>query len=118
MNRRSLLKAFAAAISSAPGLLASALFPSPAAADVRSASRIRPGDPAWPAQADWDRLSQAVGGRLVKVASRVRAAQRRLRAIVQGIEESLLPRRRGRTDPDAWLGRRLDFSAERLCDRR
>ena len=69
MNRRSLLKALAAAIASAPGLLATALFPSPASAVARSASRIRPGDPAWPAQADWDRLSQAVGGRLVKVVS-------------------------------------------------
>jgi FAD/FMN-containing dehydrogenase len=32
-------------------------------------SRIRPGDPAWPDEANWARLNSAVGGRLSKVAS-------------------------------------------------
>ena len=32
-------------------------------------SRVRPGDPAWPSEASWDRLSRDVGGRLVKVQS-------------------------------------------------
>jgi FAD/FMN-containing dehydrogenase len=36
---------------------------------VRSHSRIRPGDPAWPSEADWNRFSRDVGGRLVKVRS-------------------------------------------------
>jgi hypothetical protein len=34
-----------------------------------SGSRVRPGDPAWPDEASWARLSSAVGGRLIKVAS-------------------------------------------------
>jgi FAD/FMN-containing dehydrogenase len=29
--------------------------------------RVRPSDPAWPAEADWERLSKDVGGQLVKV---------------------------------------------------
>ena len=36
---------------------------------VRSPSRVRPGDPAWPSEASWSRLSRDVGGRLVKVRS-------------------------------------------------
>ena len=36
---------------------------------VRSHSRVRPGDPAWPSEASWNRLSRDVGGRLVKVQS-------------------------------------------------
>jgi hypothetical protein len=32
-------------------------------------SRVRPGDPAWPPEASWDRLGRGVGGRLVKVRS-------------------------------------------------
>jgi FAD/FMN-containing dehydrogenase len=69
MNRRSLLQRLAAAISFAPGLSSSALFSASASAAVRSQARIRPGDPAWPSQANWDQLSQAVGGRLVKLRS-------------------------------------------------
>ena len=36
---------------------------------ARPASRVRPGHPAWPSEASWDRLSWEVGGRLVKVQS-------------------------------------------------
>jgi FAD/FMN-containing dehydrogenase len=36
---------------------------------ARPQSRVRPGDPAWPSEADWNRLSRDVGGRLVKVRS-------------------------------------------------
>jgi FAD/FMN-containing dehydrogenase len=32
-------------------------------------SRVRPGDPAWPSEASWDRLNREVGGRLIKVQS-------------------------------------------------
>ena len=32
-------------------------------------SRVRPGDPAWPSEADWDRLRRDVEGRLFKVQS-------------------------------------------------
>ena len=35
----------------------------------RPVSRVRPGDPAWPSEASWDRLDRDVGGRLVKVQS-------------------------------------------------
>jgi FAD/FMN-containing dehydrogenase len=34
-----------------------------------SASRVRPGDPAWPSAAAWDRLRQQTGGRLIQVRS-------------------------------------------------
>jgi FAD/FMN-containing dehydrogenase len=36
---------------------------------AHSMSRVRPGDPAWPSEASWDRLSRDIGGRLVKVQS-------------------------------------------------
>jgi FAD/FMN-containing dehydrogenase len=45
------------------------LAPTRAAGAARSMSRVRPGDPAWPSDASWDRLSRDVGGRLVKVQS-------------------------------------------------
>jgi len=66
MNRRQLLRMVASGVSFASGLW-SALVPTPAAA--RAASRVRPGDPAWPSDADWDQLNQKVGGRLFKVQS-------------------------------------------------
>jgi FAD/FMN-containing dehydrogenase len=69
MNRRSLLRMLAAALSYAPGFLSPAFLAKQTAAAVRSTSRIRPGDPAWPSQANWDQLSQAVGGRLAKPSS-------------------------------------------------
>src|SRR5262245_22463815 len=34
-----------------------------------ASSRVRPGDPAWPSEASWDRLNREVGGRLIKVPS-------------------------------------------------
>jgi hypothetical protein len=43
--------------------------PTQAARAARSSSRVRPGDPGWPSQADWDRLSREVGGRLITVQS-------------------------------------------------
>ena len=36
---------------------------------LASGSRVRPGDPAWPDEANWARLNSAVGGRLIKVGS-------------------------------------------------
>jgi hypothetical protein len=32
-------------------------------------SRVRPGDPAWPSAAFWDRLKRDVGGRLIEIRS-------------------------------------------------
>ena len=46
-------------------LLGCAAPPSQAAAAPRS--RVRPGDPGWPSDADWGRLRQEVGGRLLKI---------------------------------------------------
>ncbi|MGH8162757.1 MAG: FAD-binding protein, partial [Rhodanobacteraceae bacterium] len=36
---------------------------------VRFTQRVRPGDPAWPPAAEWERLNTAVGGRLSKLKS-------------------------------------------------
>jgi FAD/FMN-containing dehydrogenase len=59
MNRRRLL-ALAGAIPFLPTAGAQA------AAAVR---RVRPGDPAWPSPADWERLNRDVGGQLIKLRS-------------------------------------------------
>jgi FAD/FMN-containing dehydrogenase len=66
MHRRRFLQAAAAAIPFAPNFLSSAFAPTRAIGANRPVSRVRPGDPAWPSEADWDRLKQNVGGRLIK----------------------------------------------------
>jgi FAD/FMN-containing dehydrogenase len=38
-------------------------------AAAQAKTRVRPGDPAWPSEAEWGELSRKVGGRLVKVRS-------------------------------------------------
>ena len=69
MDRRTLLKL--AATSS----LLSAGLPPPSFADPASPQtgptkrRVRPGDPDWPSPAEWNRLNEAVGGRLINVES-------------------------------------------------
>jgi hypothetical protein len=68
MSRRTLLRSFAAMP------LVSSLSPpwraaAPAAAAARSGARVRPGDPGWPTETDWERLNKAVGGQLIKVQS-------------------------------------------------
>ena len=45
------------------------LGPARAQGEVRPRSRVRPGDPGWPSEADWNRLRRTVGGRLVNVQS-------------------------------------------------
>ncbi|WP_419694912.1 FAD-binding oxidoreductase [Mesorhizobium muleiense] len=45
------------------------LAPTQAAGAALSSSRVRPGDPGWPSQPDWDRLGRDVGGRLITVQS-------------------------------------------------
>ena len=65
MNRRRLLNGIA-------GLpFVRAVWPAAAnaATTTRPASRVRPGDPAWPSEAIWDELNRDVGGRLIKVRS-------------------------------------------------
>ena len=122
MNRRRLLRAAAAASPLLPGLSPWTPAPARAAEAPRPVSRVRPADPAWPPEAAWDRLGRDVGGRLVRVesplAACLEAPRPPLRRGPQGAEEPLLPRRRGRADPVARLGRRLDVRAERLRRRR
>lgn len=38
-------------------------------APARAFARVRPGDPDWPSEASWDRLSRTLGGHLIKVTS-------------------------------------------------
>jgi hypothetical protein len=70
MNRRTLLK-----LAATSSLLAAGMPPTSSSADPASAltgtttRRVRPSDPSWPSLAEWEGLSQAVGGRLVKVES-------------------------------------------------
>jgi hypothetical protein len=68
MNRRRLLRTAARAVPLLAGPFGWSLARTGAAAP-RTLSRVRPGDPAWPSEASWDRLSRDVGGRLVKVRS-------------------------------------------------
>jgi hypothetical protein len=68
MNRRSLLRHAAAALTLspiAPVCLQAASSTSPNTA----ARRVRPSDPSWPDAASWERLNQQVGGQLIKVKS-------------------------------------------------
>jgi FAD/FMN-containing dehydrogenase len=67
MNRRRLLQA-GAVIPLVPDSWRGWPRPVPAAA-AGPTSRVRPGDSEWPAAADWERLNQDVGGRLIKVES-------------------------------------------------
>jgi hypothetical protein len=68
MNRRGLLQR-AAVVIPALSSLCSWLGPRPGLAAARPHSRARPGDPAWPSEASWIRLSRDVKGQLVKVRS-------------------------------------------------
>jgi FAD/FMN-containing dehydrogenase len=43
--------------------------------DVSARRRVRPGDAGWPSEADWDRLRQEVGGRLVGLESPLAACR-------------------------------------------
>ena len=94
-----------------------------ASAATQPQARVRLGDPAWPSEASWDQLDRDVGGRLIKVRSPLAdcvggSPDADLRAIVQGAQEPLLPRRRSRAHPVAWLGRGVDVGTERLRRRR
>ena len=64
MLRRTVLKGMATLVASQ-----TALFPryKAEAAAANGASRVRPGMPGWPSEADWESLNQAVGGRLSPV---------------------------------------------------
>ncbi|MCE9658913.1 MAG: FAD-binding oxidoreductase [Burkholderiales bacterium] len=64
-ERRRLLGLAAALRFAPPAWLAA--FVAPSARAAATASRVRPGDPAWPSEARWKELGQAVGGALVKL---------------------------------------------------
>jgi hypothetical protein len=70
MHRRRFLKG-AAALPWLPSLRSLMLAPAWAegTAARQAPSRVRPGDPAWPSAASWDRLNREVGGRLITVQS-------------------------------------------------
>jgi FAD/FMN-containing dehydrogenase len=69
MNRRRLLQIAAAAFPFLPSIWSWVLSPLAAAGEARLMSRVRPGNPGWPSEASWNKLSQEVEGRLVKVQS-------------------------------------------------
>ena len=58
MKRRDLLGA---------GLALTGAALAPAAAKAAAVSRVRPGGPGWPSDADWEGLKKATGGRLSPV---------------------------------------------------
>src|SRR5436190_22872557 len=76
MNRRHFLKSTAAmpllAIAASPPLTNLAK----AAASRLPTRRVRPGDPAWPSEADWNKLRRTVEGRLIKVESPLAACRK------------------------------------------
>jgi FAD/FMN-containing dehydrogenase len=69
MNRRGVLQGATVIIPFLSGIYSWVLGPARSQGAVRAQSRVRPGDPAWPSEADWNRLSRGVGGRLVEVRS-------------------------------------------------
>jgi FAD/FMN-containing dehydrogenase len=72
MNRREVLKAALAIpflAGSMTGGVTSALAAVAGTATGGLRSRVRPGDPGWPSAAQWGRLKQDVGGRLLKLES-------------------------------------------------
>jgi FAD/FMN-containing dehydrogenase len=76
MNRRRFLKS-TAAIPLLPIAASQALTqPASGAAANFPARRVRPSDSLWPAETDWNKLKQAVGGRLIRVEPPFAACQK------------------------------------------
>jgi FAD/FMN-containing dehydrogenase len=71
MNRRRLLQIAAASIPFLPNVWSWLFGPRLSVPATRSLSRIRPAGSDWPSEASWDRLSQKIRGKLVKVQSRL-----------------------------------------------
>ena len=69
MNRRGLLQRAGVTIPFLSGMWSWLLGPRRGLGAVRSPSRVRPGDPAWPSEASWNQLNRNVKGQLVKVRS-------------------------------------------------
>ena len=68
MNRRSLLRHAAAALTLSP-IVPVPLQAASSTSTNTAARRVRPSDPSWPDAASWERLKEEVGGQLIKVIS-------------------------------------------------
>ncbi len=102
MQRRALLK-------SAAALYLAALLPWRPAAAARPVRRVRPGDPLWPAPAQWQQLSAAVGGGLIKVepllAACAEPADAACREVLANIHNPFyVGDQPGGTQVSGWLG--------------
>ena len=73
MHRRQFLKS--AAVLSALSTGCSPVLLPAAKGTEHPVRRVRPDDPSWPSEAAWDRLRQAVHGRLLKVESPLAACR-------------------------------------------
>ena len=120
MRRRDMLRSILRGL---PGLALLASWRGAAAAPATS--RVRPGDAGWPSEADWQRLRDTVGGRLIPVTSPLDAclsAPETCTAVLRRAPQPLLPPRRARPDPglgwvDAWTSRPSAFAvAARSAD--
>ena len=120
MKRRQLLKA-AAAIPLLPGMEWLQL--AAARADDGDAkhpgARVRPGDAAWPAEESWNRLSQQVEGRLIKLESPLSVCRESpegpaCRKLFKSLKNPYYIGDDPGADADFGLGRCLDIAAERL----
>lgn len=67
LSRRDLLRGAVAACALLPGV--AGLSAGLAGAAAAGSSRVRPGEPGWPSDAAWERLNDAVGGRLLALRS-------------------------------------------------
>ena len=74
VSRRRVLKS----IAGLPFAGGFALRPRASIGATASVTRVRPGDPGWPSDAEWTGLSRDVGGRLVKVQSPITACVGRI----------------------------------------
>jgi len=68
MNRRSLLRCAAAALTLSP-IVPVSLQAASSTSPNTATRRVRPSDPSWPDAASWERLNEDVGGQLIKVKS-------------------------------------------------
>ena len=119
MNRRGPLQGATVIIPFLSGVWSWVLGPARGQGAVRAQSRVRPGDPAWPSEADWNRLSRDVGGRLVKVRSLLVActaapASPACAQVFKDLKNPYYLGRRDRADAVARLGGRLDLEAKCL----
>ena len=84
--------------------------------------RVRPGDPAWPSAASWDKLKQQVGGNLIPVEFPLAECQATTGPACQDLFKNLSnPFFIGDSPaphPDHGMGKRMGHQAECLCSRR